>query len=271
MSGSAMEATAPVSYGFSSNDLRALEHRRFLPSQVDHSLPFYSNPSVACSLPLPTAPYDVGHVMNHSSSSYQYYFNGSSGTQNHLQQPLRLTSETPFLPPSALHGSLPKPPHPRGIRASPPSMMRSAHSRGHLDLVIAETPPVTIKEEQTSPHPVDVEFSTEVDVLMRRIQAQDGQPTPQRPSLSYFSHAQDPYQLSTTTFAIPQQPNRHLPSRSNHTVPEPQKARRKHQCTLPNCGKFFTQKTHLDIHMRAHTGDKPFVSSISPVEDEQSC
>ena len=29
---------------------------------------------------------------------------------------------------------------------------------------------------------------------------------------------------------------------------------------LPNCGKSFAQKTHLDIHNRAHSGEKPFVS-----------
>ena len=36
--------------------------------------------------------------------------------------------------------------------------------------------------------------------------------------------------------------------------------KRKYTCTLPHCGKSFAQKTHLDIHIRAHTGDKPFVS-----------
>ncbi|CAG7981775.1 unnamed protein product [Penicillium nalgiovense] len=35
--------------------------------------------------------------------------------------------------------------------------------------------------------------------------------------------------------------------------------KRKYNCSLPGCGKSFAQKTHLDIHIRAHTGDKPFI------------
>ena len=39
------------------------------------------------------------------------------------------------------------------------------------------------------------------------------------------------------------------------------KSRNKYQCDVPSCAKSFFQKTHLDIHMRAHTGYKPFVST----------
>ena len=35
--------------------------------------------------------------------------------------------------------------------------------------------------------------------------------------------------------------------------------RKRYQCDIPSCAKSFFQKTHLDIHMRAHTGHKPFV------------
>ena len=38
-----------------------------------------------------------------------------------------------------------------------------------------------------------------------------------------------------------------------------QKPRKRYQCTIPNCNKSFYQKTHLEIHIRAHTGAKPFV------------
>ena len=33
----------------------------------------------------------------------------------------------------------------------------------------------------------------------------------------------------------------------------------KYQCHVSSCAKLFFQKTHLEIHMRAHTGYKPFV------------
>jgi len=33
-------------------------------------------------------------------------------------------------------------------------------------------------------------------------------------------------------------------------------------CDIPGCSKTFYQKTHLDIHRRAHTGDKPYVSAL---------
>lgn len=34
-------------------------------------------------------------------------------------------------------------------------------------------------------------------------------------------------------------------------------------CDIAGCSKSFFQKTHLDIHKRAHTGDKPYVSAQS--------
>jgi hypothetical protein len=41
------------------------------------------------------------------------------------------------------------------------------------------------------------------------------------------------------------------------------KGKKRYECDVPGCNKSFFQKTHLDIHSRAHTGDKPFVGSHS--------
>jgi len=37
-----------------------------------------------------------------------------------------------------------------------------------------------------------------------------------------------------------------------------QKPRKRYLCSMPDCTKSFYQKTHLEIHIRAHTGAKPF-------------
>jgi uncharacterized Zn-finger protein len=38
-----------------------------------------------------------------------------------------------------------------------------------------------------------------------------------------------------------------------------EKARKRYRCDVDDCNKSFYQRTHLDIHRRAHTGVKPFV------------
>lgn len=69
--------------------------------------------------------------------------------------------------------------------------------------------------------------STDIDTLMHAIQSQ--QPTGQR--------SQETPQATVQ--------------------PTQNKSRKRYQCTI--CGKLFLQKTHLEIHTRAHTGAKPFV------------
>jgi len=88
-------------------------------------------------------------------------------------------------------------------------------------------------------------FSTEIDCLMRTIQAK--QPAA-------------PIKASRPTAPRPQR------SAPEQTVAEPTtatdtrvKPRKRYLCSEPGCNKTFFQKTHLEIHTRAHTGYKPFV------------
>ena len=78
-------------------------------------------------------------------------------------------------------------------------------------------------------------FSTDIDTLMRAIQSKQHPKSEQK-------HA----------------PNCSPPSPISVSAPKP-KSRKRYQCAIPGCDKAFHQKTHLDIHTRAHTGAKPFL------------
>jgi hypothetical protein len=82
-------------------------------------------------------------------------------------------------------------------------------------------------------------FSTDVDCLMRAIQST------QSPQTQPYSEP------------IKQEPATPVENRS--------KGRKRYLCSMPGCNKSFFQKTHLEIHTRAHTGVKPFVSSSATI------
>jgi len=72
-------------------------------------------------------------------------------------------------------------------------------------------------------------FATDIDNIMRIIQAKS-QPVESKPAIPIRNEA-----------------------------PVSSKPKKRYQCDVPDCGKSFYQRTHLDIHRRAHTGAKPFL------------
>ncbi|KAI5212451.1 hypothetical protein E4T38_00488 [Aureobasidium subglaciale] len=80
--------------------------------------------------------------------------------------------------------------------------------------------------------------STDIDALMKAIQSKVTNGAEQTTKLMY---------------AKP------IPREQYAEASSPPKPRKRYQCSIPDCNKSFYQKTHLEIHTRAHTGVKPFV------------
>ncbi|PHH71224.1 hypothetical protein CDD82_6673 [Ophiocordyceps australis] len=101
-------------------------------------------------------------------------------------------------------------------------------------------------------NPADrVNFDTDIDELMKVIQHKRDAGDSESGQSS--TPAQSPQVNST--------PRSHSPasSRQSSTAVETEvKPKKKWVCDGPSCNKRFVQKTHLDIHRRTHTGQKPY-------------
>ncbi|KAK5134859.1 hypothetical protein LTR08_006091 [Meristemomyces frigidus] len=109
------------------------------------------------------------------------------------------------------------------------------HSPIHPSQLHYQPNTYTTSEESPSPAESSDEskptvFATDIDTLMKAIQAKT-QPVEQRQKAK----------------------SRPL------EAPDSSKARKRYSCDVEGCEKAFYQKTHLDIHTRAHTGVKPFL------------
>ncbi|KAJ9218749.1 transcriptional regulator family: C2H2 zinc finger [Paecilomyces variotii] len=230
-----METGVPLPYDLSAHNIGGLSSRRLMVSNMDHALPFYSSSPVTYASPC-HSPYGYGHnILNTLPGHYQQLFGPRS-------QPPH-----PHSPPNIRHGRNILPGESRGSSFRPDQV-----SDLRLD-TLAFGPTSNEGKQSKASEPA---FSTEVDMLMKAIQSKSvpagsHQPSHQLPSFQELSHA------GNATYTPPYS-NQQLGSPVT-SKPTNQKSKRKYECTLPHCKKSFSQKTHLDIHMRAHTGDKPFV------------
>ncbi|KAE8348745.1 hypothetical protein BDV28DRAFT_79160 [Aspergillus coremiiformis] len=256
-----METAEPVSYEFPGHAIGAVAPRRMMTSNIGHNFPFYTNPAASFPLPFqqsPSAAYGFGHALNHHhhnhhQPSYPQFFVANHQPLN--SQPMRLSSEPPPIQ------SIPdiRPAKNAVSRVSRDPLIKTDPSSNTQQISIGQSSTHGASTQRKSPNANEVEFTTEVDILMKAIQSRGtAQPSTLQslPPLQQLTHGGN--NGYSQTYSIHSSSN----NRCAVVAEEPQSRsgkKRKYVCTLPHCGKSFAQKTHLDIHTRAHTGDKPFV------------
>lgn len=124
----------------------------------------------------------------------------------------------------------------------------------------------------TSPLPnstTDINFGTEVDTLMKAIQAKSQTGPPQQSSPITQSRPvvgtrfTPPYVQAVSQVGMQTVEENKFKLTDEDLQDEassPKGGKKRYVCTIEGCSRSFYQKTHLDIHIRAHTGDKPYVS-----------
>lgn len=237
----------PNSYNQYQN-INSMNGRRSMSTHFDSSYPVYQNNHVGYGLQYGTGYDYVPQQTQTMVPSYHHPQPPQHHTMQQQQHPPSMYAPPPPLPPPTavnpiLHGlrehnSPQHSPNVKHERASPhqaqPAIVRSMSD-----------------PEQNSD---EAGAKTDVDTLMKAIQARTSEMDMGSPMVSQMSlHHHSPLQQG---FPQDRDPNG--------------KPKKKYQCTFPSCGKFFFQKTHLEIHMRAHTGHKPFVSLVESESKKKS-
>ena len=230
----------------------ALERQHTLPSMMSRRR---MAPAFDLSLSLLTNP-----AMNHHTAFYPLEFGLQHGLVGHLDVNAFGSSDTQepmSLPPSfTVTHEVPQAREARNAIVevdSSPLVKAESASPEDFGFLLCNDP---LESLEIPAHPQEANFGTDVDVLMRTIQTKTkSRPQQQSTPSSYgLSACRSSSTTSTRSGSDPERGTEKVRASGKTT-------RKRYECDTPSCTKSFFQKTHLEIHMRAHTGYKPFVSN----------
>lgn len=206
-------------------------------SAVEMSLPLFSTNGLTSSVPYQSGAFAFDPIPVNPYNMQQTYPMGymTDVPQNVSYARSSLIQQLP----AHQEGRPTFPTDSKSVSASPLQSSTSYHGSSY-----------GIELERSRSEPTEgtgINFATDVDTLMKAIQAKQ----PESPLIPQVNKVSQP--LERRVHQLTQiQEDGEKPS---------QKPRKRYQCNMPGCSKSFYQKTHLEIHVRAHTGAKPFVSS----------
>ncbi|KAK4646492.1 DNA-binding transcription factor [Podospora bellae-mahoneyi] len=97
------------------------------------------------------------------------------------------------------------------------------------------------------------EFHTPLDTLMKAVQAKAEKPAECKTETS-GTEAQDR--------GLPSSSQSQASTRTRRSVAGSGGPLKRYACGIAGCSKMFSQKTHLDTHRRAHTGESPYQCTL---------
>lgn len=209
-------------------------------SQID--MPLFASNIHATSVPYQSGAYAFNHI---PANSYNMQPNFPMHYPTNMPPAVSYTSS---LDPQSLPNAGEA--HNTFATIGTPLVKSESNSPAQMSPVFNEISYTTCKRSGSEPtENAEVNFATEVDTLMKAIQAKQTT-SPQEIETPKVSLGRE-----TCIWSILMQVKKEEPKAS----PKP---RKRYQCHMPSCNKSFYQKTHLEIHIRAHTGAKPFVSNM---------
>lgn len=260
----AMDVSGLMHYNLGISSSAASNNRGMMTSDVDVGIPSYPQAGLGNMMPFASTPYAYGPA---AVSHYQQINPGYHGSYV-APNPPRTLSNVNVLTPEVSNIRDPRHAYPQGERTTPMTAKLDERTNYHPQPVPYEpTPESTSAPERKTSSPVSLAaepvFTTDVDTLMRQIQTKSKQGATQASPVASDSRLPPNGPRSSFGSAyveqFPNPPVKLVPGMEQQGTSSP-KSKKRYECDVPGCGKDFSQKTHLEIHMRAHTGVKPFVS-----------